>query len=393
MKSANLSPKYSIRRNFLSFFSMTALVLVLACAWQNSYAQQAQLSLADLLIGLRSKKATLEERNKLLTDAVRVRGITFALTAEIEKELETTGAAKELIEAIRQKSLAVKPTSAPPVPTATPNPTPPAYVAFQQQADAHLVKGEYDLAVADYSKVIELNPKNAGTYLSRGLSYSYKKSYDQAISDYNRGIELAPNESSAYFNRGESYEKLGETAKALADYQKAVEINPKNESAKASLKRLQDEQAKIEQAKAEQARIEQAKIEQAKNLISSNQAKNSTAQTKNSTVPATQKKSDSVPEAAQPLVNLGQLNAGNAVNMVTPLYSPEARRFKIEGQVNVQITLDEEGKVIFAKAKTGPGLLRAAAEDAARKSKFKPALAGDKPARATGYIIYDFKTN
>src|SRR5687768_13104045 len=102
-------------------------------------AQSPQLSLADLLIGLRSKKASLQERNTLLTEAVRLRGVTFALTVEIEKELAATGATPTLIEAIRQKAPVVKPSSTPAPavvkPTPVPTPTPPDFSFYQTRAD------------------------------------------------------------------------------------------------------------------------------------------------------------------------------------------------------------------------------------------------------------------
>ncbi|MGI8467231.1 MAG: TonB family protein [Pyrinomonadaceae bacterium] len=379
MNSASLSRIKSKRLYILSVFSLVSLLLSLSIVWQTGQAQQS-LSLADILIGLRSKKVTLEDRNKLLASAVKVRGITFALTPEIEKELENTGADKELVEAIRQKSAPVKVTLTPtPIPFSTPapSPTPPDFAFYQKQADAHMVKGEYDLAVADYDKAIELNPKNASSYLSRGLSYYNKNSYDLAISDYNKGIELSPKESIAYFNRGDSYEKLGNAQKALADYQKAVELDAANETAKNALKRLQDEQAKTEQAKAEQPKtFTQPRPQE-------------TASTPEKT-PATIVES---PKTQPQIVSLGQLNIERAVKMVTPLYPPDAQKFKIEGQVTVQINLDEGGNVTSAKAVSGPGLLRASAEDAARKSKFKPALVGDKAIKATGFIVYNFKAN
>jgi hypothetical protein len=55
-----------------------------------SRAQGGQLSLADILIALRSKKVTLTDRNKILTEAINSRGTTFTLTPEIEKELTVT---------------------------------------------------------------------------------------------------------------------------------------------------------------------------------------------------------------------------------------------------------------------------------------------------------------
>src|SRR4051794_33815710 len=93
---------------------MATLMMATASGLQG---QTPQLSLADLLIGLRSKKVTLQERNRILAEAVRQRGITFSMSGEIEKELSTTGADKELIEAIKHKDAPEKPTATAKQPT------------------------------------------------------------------------------------------------------------------------------------------------------------------------------------------------------------------------------------------------------------------------------------
>ena len=77
--------------------------------------------------------------------------------------------------------------------------------------------------------------------------------------------------------------------------------------------------------------------------------------------------------------------------MVTPGYPPIARNMNAEGQVVVEVEIDEEGNVTNAKAVSGHALLRNSAEDAARKSKLKPAMIGGKAVKATGQIIYSFK--
>jgi len=52
--------------------------------------------------------------------------------------------------------------------------------------------------------------------------------------------------------------------------------------------------------------------------------------------------------------------------------------------------VDEEGKVLEAKATTGPKSLRDSAEDAARRTKFKPVLLNGQPIKASGFINYNF---
>ena len=77
--------------------------------------------------------------------------------------------------------------------------------------------------------------------------------------------------------------------------------------------------------------------------------------------------------------------------MVMPLYPTFARNINAEGQVVVDVEIDEQGNVTSAKAVSGHTLLRNAAEDAARKSKFKPAMTDGKAVKATGQIFYNFK--
>lgn len=351
MKNVALSPDRIAKKLVISF-----VLLSLVIVSQNIYAQQASLSLADILIGLRSKKLTLPERNVLLTDAIKKRGITFSLTPEIEKELESTGAEKQLVEAVRQKSPIIKVSSVtPPKPEPTPaaTPRPPDFSFYQNRANAHFVKGEFDLAIINYNKVIELNPKEVSTFMSRAAAYFNKEYYDKAADDYGKVIELEPADAKAYFKRAGSYEKLGEKVKAIADYQKTVELDEKNAEAKNSLQRLQAEQAKLLPPKPAE-----------------------TVAVKNSAVPQ--------------MVNVGSMKE-MATKLTMPVYPQIERTRRTEGLVTVQIELDEEGKVISAKATDGPPSLRSAAEDAARRSKFNPATVGNQAVKSKGYVTYNFK--
>ncbi len=63
-------------------------------------------------------------------------------------------------------------------------------------------RGDYDKAISDYSKAIEINPRFAMAYANRGGAYLNKGLYDQAISDSNKAIELNPKLAMAYNNRG-----------------------------------------------------------------------------------------------------------------------------------------------------------------------------------------------
>jgi TonB family protein len=351
-------------------FSLTFIV-------PNVYAQKAQLSLTNIITALSSNKVTLAERNEILTGAVKERGITFELTLQIEKELENRGADKNLLEAIKQKSVIVKIEPTPkPTPTATPMPTPTPveldFAYYKKQADENAAKGELDTAITNYNKSIELNPKNPSVYLNRALVFYKKKDYEMAIADYDKVIEINPKELIAYSNRANSFEKLGNTEKAVADYKKILEIDDKNEAAVNNLKRIEEERAReIQRQKDEIAAL--AQTENNKEKAKEEQTIVKTESTDNSQI-----------------VELGRINNSVIIEMATPVYSQIAKSLNLQGQVTVQIMIDETGKVTSAESSEGHRLLRESAELAARRSKFKPAIVDGKAVKSKGYIVYNF---
>ena len=88
------------------------------------------------------------------------------------------------------------------------------------------MRDRYGRAVADYDKLIELDPNNADTYYKRGDSYYERDEYNKAIADYSKAIQLNPNYADAYYSRGCAYGEANECDKAIADYNKAIDLNP-----------------------------------------------------------------------------------------------------------------------------------------------------------------------
>lgn len=94
--------------------------------------------------------------------------------------------------------------------------------------------------------------------------------------------------------------------------------------------------------------------------------------------------------AEKPAISSGSVT-GNAVSLPKPAYPAAARAVNANGKINVQVTIDETGNVITAKAVSGHPLLRQAAEKAALKAKFTPSLLSGNPIKVTGVITYDFQ--
>ena len=87
----------------------------------------------------------------------------------------------------------------------------------------------------------------------------------------------------------------------------------------------------------------------------------------------------------------GVLN-GKAISLAKPVYPQDAIKARISGTVKVQVLIDENGKVISAKALDGPvsASLGPAAEAAALQAVFSPTLLQGKPAKVSGVIDYNF---
>ena len=88
-------------------------------------------------------------------------------------------------------------------------------------------------------------------------------------------------------------------------------------------------------------------------------------------------------------VSSGVLN-GKALSLPVPVYPQLAVRARTTGKVEVEVTVDENGKVISAQAISGPSALRDAAVDAAKHARFSPTKLSGAPVKVVGLINYNF---
>lgn len=99
-----------------------------------------------------------------------------------------------------------------------------------------------------------------------------------------------------------------------------------------------------------------------------------------------------VARAPKPLlkpVSGGVLN-GKAIVLPKPTYSAVAKSARASGLVVVEVVIDESGKVVAAKAVSGPDLLRQSAVQAAQGARFSPTMLSGQPVKVTGLINYNF---
>ena len=90
--------------------------------------------------------------------------------------------------------------------------------------------GNYDAAIEDYTKAIELNSTFTGAYMNRGLAKTNQGNFDGAIADFTQVIAIKPSLFEAFLNRGSAELLQGNLAAAQTDFTKALELKPDDQA-------------------------------------------------------------------------------------------------------------------------------------------------------------------
>jgi tetratricopeptide (TPR) repeat protein len=97
---------------------------------------------------------------------------------------------------------------------------------YNDRAGIYAKLGDLEKAFADLDKAIELNPSSYPAYYNRGRFYLKKRNYKLAIDDFTKFAELDPENHKAYLYRASAYQLAGEYAKAIDDYNVTIRLNP-----------------------------------------------------------------------------------------------------------------------------------------------------------------------
>lgn len=78
----------------------------------------------------------------------------------------------------------------------------------------------------------------------------------------------------------------------------------------------------------------------------------------------------------------------SVVAAVAPILPPIARQARVEGEIKVEVKIDEKGNVQSTKVISGHPLVKTASETAAKKWKFSPL--GQEPSMRTLELTFSF---
>lgn len=96
-----------------------------------------------------------------------------------------------------------------------------------------------ELAVEDYSRVIELNPNDTRVRYNRGMAHLDLVRFERAIRDFSVVTDAEPENAGAYVARACAHTMRGNHGKAVRDYDRLVLLLPEDPS----IRREEREQA------------------------------------------------------------------------------------------------------------------------------------------------------
>ena len=96
--------------------------------------------------------------------------------------------------------------------------------------------GKLDSALADWSRVIEVEPSTNHRYFERAEVYRERGEYELALADIEKGFEIDALHDAAWYPRARAFALSGDIYsadlqqfdKALEQYTKAIELEPTN---------------------------------------------------------------------------------------------------------------------------------------------------------------------
>lgn len=122
---------------------------------------------------------------------------------------------------------------------------------YMQDGFIHFQKQEYDQAIANFQKAVELEPRLAAGYNMMGMAYRLKGNLlglpelrAKEIAAFQKAVEVDPNFWIAMINLGATYYQQGEKAKAAPLFKKALALHPQHPEKEQLEKRIAEGEAR-----------------------------------------------------------------------------------------------------------------------------------------------------
>ena len=90
------------------------------------------------------------------------------------------------------------------------------------QGNDRFNKGDYRGAIDGYTKAIRADSLNFAAWFHRGTAHEHLREFDLALADYDRAIQLVPRFGLAHHYRGHVHSRVAANDLAIADYDRAL---------------------------------------------------------------------------------------------------------------------------------------------------------------------------
>lgn len=102
----------------------------------------------------------------------------------------------------------------------------PNHYLLNHRGLVYFTLSEYEKAAEDFSKAIEMEPKDTRVYTNRGLAYRMLGKYDLALTDFEKSLDLNPLWPDTFYGRALTYFDMGNVSSAVEDCDRALSIKP-----------------------------------------------------------------------------------------------------------------------------------------------------------------------
>ncbi len=127
-------------------------------------------------------------------------------------------------------------------------------------ATAYQLKGDFLQAERSFRRALQIDSNNqlaqkgleglaqdrintqVRLFLDRAVAYQKEKDYDNALSNYIKALNLEPTNPDIHFNIGTAFQAKGDFTRARKAYSKALELNSSNQDAKLALASVDSQQ-------------------------------------------------------------------------------------------------------------------------------------------------------
>jgi Tfp pilus assembly protein PilF len=110
--------------------------------------------------------------------------------------------------------------------------------AYANRSHAYERIGQFQPALQDGHRAVELDPTQPLHFVNRAAAYIGLRDYARALADIDAALRIDPRNAVAFVNRAYVYEQLGQRNLAVDDYRRTLQYEPDNQYARDALRRL-----------------------------------------------------------------------------------------------------------------------------------------------------------